>query len=400
MGRGWLFGLAAALFWISCPLLIWLSASAYVDVQVAVYALLGLYALRVYFQEQDERWWLLSVAMLSMSAASKLPGAFFVGMAFLLVAIRGRRLRPLLLGAAVALATSGGFFLWITWHTGNPLWPIASQYSKGIYGAPFVVAPMQATYSFTAAERTVWGFVQLPVELIRNPAFWEGHLPWVPFLAAWPLALLVPNREARWWSLWALGFTLFWFLGPHRLRYLYPALPAAILAFCAALDWCLRPRRVRSVVLVVLTAAALYWPIRYVREWRRIFGPIPRTASAQESFLGRVLSGYHGVAALNERAGSGDVVYTIAASWLTYQMRPRVVDYVGELQRRVWPKYRWPEDRPFIEYLDGLGVRWIFIHHTPRPYYVELPPGVPPEDYWPMFRVVYKDETTWVFERK
>src|SRR5262245_24019029 len=54
--RPWL-GLAAAALWLSHPLVLWLGESAYVDVGVTCFAFLGVYALRVFWERQDNGGW-------------------------------------------------------------------------------------------------------------------------------------------------------------------------------------------------------------------------------------------------------------------------------------------------------------------------------------------------------
>ncbi|HET9533430.1 MAG TPA: glycosyltransferase family 39 protein, partial [Blastocatellia bacterium] len=151
-------GLAAAALWLGHPLIVWLGEAAYVDLGVTGFVFLGLYALRVFWESREVKWWYLAMSLLGMAAAVKLPGLFFAALASALglwVLLRPRikwgRLRslmrsdhaeqkdsiftwrPLVLGWALALFFTAPFYGFIAYATGNPFWPGFPELSQGIW---------------------------------------------------------------------------------------------------------------------------------------------------------------------------------------------------------------------------------------------------------------------------
>src|SRR4030095_10987553 len=252
-------GVASAALWLAHPIVLWLAASAYIDVGVTCFVFLGIYALRIFWDTTDRAAWYLAIGLLAMGASVKLPGFFFVGIASLLglwVLVRTRlrfrksagqnisedsaqaqprfNWRSLVLGWGLAILIPIPWYGFITYHTGNPLWPAFAQYSTGIWGAPWVYSSANAWLTSGYKDATLSKFLMLSVDWIRYPERFYGelNLTLFPPIMIWPLAWLVAvfNRAVRGWALWALAYTVFWFLQVHQLRYWLPVLPIAGLA--------------------------------------------------------------------------------------------------------------------------------------------------------------------------
>src|SRR5262249_23636948 len=130
-------GLAAAALWLSHPLVLWLGESAYVDIGVTCFAFLGVYALRVYWDKRENGWWLLGSALFGMEAGAKMPALFFVGAGAVLgfwARIRSRiTWRELILGWGVVALIAIPWYGFIAYHTGNPVWPMFPQLTRGAW---------------------------------------------------------------------------------------------------------------------------------------------------------------------------------------------------------------------------------------------------------------------------
>src|SRR6266404_337508 len=310
-------GYAAAALWLAHPLVRLLSKTAYVDIAITCFVFLGIYALRLFWDDRDVRWWYLGMALLAMGAGVKLPGLFFLGIATLfglwvmmrsyISSLRRGRAKedyeyggeehrftwkPLILGGTLALLILIPWYGFIGYVTGNPLWPAAARYSRGVWGAPWVVKDVHML-SKAGVEQTLGNFLTLSIDWLRHPERYNAELSQslFPLIVIWPLAWIVAifNRSVRWWTLWALVFTVFWFLQAPLLRYWLPVLPIAGLALCESIQWILEKIRIpawfRNAAWlsagVFFLLSSLYGVYGEVKE----LGLPPVTPAAREGFL-------------------------------------------------------------------------------------------------------------------
>ncbi len=414
-----LLGAAAGAFLIAHPLLVWLSGTAYVDLGVMACAFLGIYALRVFWDEGDASWWTLGMALLAMAASVKLPGAVFLGPAVALGVWKFAGLRtgldspgvtwwPLARGLLVALVVAAPWYGFIAYHTGNPVWPVLPQISQGIWGSPRVVADAHAMFWAGHVERTMWSYVTFPVDFVLNesPLTPEVSPAVFPLLMAWPLAWIVSfrDRSVRWWTLWALWYTVFWFQGLEVLRYWSPALPLAGVALYESLQWV--GERVwkspawQNALWSILIVLSLGWSGQWLVSTLRPLGWPPVDSPAREEFLDTFSLGYRAATYINDRAQPDEKVYVVGASWLNYYLRPRVIDYVGVLEHDNWPVFGWPADERWMRSLDERQVSWILVNRVHGPLSTRLQAMNPSgRQIWPDFRLVYDDGGMWVFRR-
>lgn len=423
-------GCAAAAFWLAHPLVRLLSKTAYVDIAIACFVFLGIYALRLFWDDGDVRRWYLGIALLAMGAGVKLPGLFFLGGATLLglwLMMRSyidthRRgggrgdyeysveehpftWEPLILGGALAFLILIPWYAFIGYVTGNPFWPMFAQYSKGVWGAPWVVEGIN-TLSKSGGPQTPRDFLTLSIDWLRYPEHYnaELHQSLFPLIVIWPLAWIVAifNRSVRWWTLWALAYTVFWFLEAPFLRYWLPVLPIAGLALCESIQWIFErtriPARFRNAAWVSAAVFILASSLNAVYGEIKELGLPPVTTAAREGFLGG-LGGYKGVEYVNANAKDGEIVCVLSASWLNYYFKQRVIDLRGALFQNRKPTFRWPDDQPWIEWLEQQNANWIFIYHkAPELVIPKQNPVVNP--YWPDYKLVYADTLSWVFHRE
>ncbi|MEP7274245.1 MAG: hypothetical protein ABI882_22310, partial [Acidobacteriota bacterium] len=138
-----LLGLAAAVIWVSHPLVRWLGGAAYVDVALASYTFLAIYSLRIVWEKRDYRFWLLGLALSGMAAGTKTTGLVICGLTVLFGLIAAKRVAftrgQLLKGLSVCAAVAFPWYMLIGFFAGNPVWPLFPQYSQGIWADPRVI---------------------------------------------------------------------------------------------------------------------------------------------------------------------------------------------------------------------------------------------------------------------
>ena len=431
-----LFGLAAACLWLAHPITIWLGRAAYTDVGVTCFAFLGVYALRVFWNDRRADWWYLSMSMLGMAAATKLSGLFFLALgcgfgfivlaqsaigskSFLRLTRKNSRSTPeesssligskhILLGWGLALLIAMPWYGFIAYETGNPVWPAFTELSRGVWGAPQVQTAFAGMLKFTAEPRTLESFLKLPFDWKYHSERFDAEIsrPLSPLMLIWPFAWIVAlwSSRVRWWAAWALAFTVFWFLNAQQFRYWMPALPMAGLALYESFRWIIE-RFWKSVIFhtVIWTALILFtlaWGSRRIVREVLIRGVPPITASEREEFLARSYSGISAVKFINDFSSREETVCVIGGSWLNYYFRPRVLDMVGPLFVEKRPTFGRAGDQIWMEWLENTGATWIFIDH-------EVPQGlnIPKRDgirsaLGPDYELVYADLEVWIFHRK
>jgi hypothetical protein len=191
---------------------------------------------------------------------------------------------------------------------------------------------------------------------------------------------------------------------PHQLRYWLPALPLAILALYESLRWAVervtRSPLIAGAVWVSLTVAALvYGGLGVWGEIKTKRLP-PVNPVAREAFVSR-LGGYRAVKYVNKQLQEGDAVCMIGGSYLNYYVHAPVLDLYGLLQSGKLPRFSWPADQPWQQWLESQNINWIFLNYGSEQGVQAIPRrNLVLDPFWPDYELVYADDATWVFRRK
>jgi 4-amino-4-deoxy-L-arabinose transferase-like glycosyltransferase len=337
-------GLAAAAIFISSPIVLWELKSAHIDVGLAHYLFVALYAFAIYTDSREPRWLALAAVMAGFALGIKYHALF--GLASLLalltfeaVAVERRQLRRIammnlgFLGIALSI-----FVPWIlinTWQTGDPLFPLLSPVvSKAIW------TDREASAFFNTFEG-----VGYPVRL----AAWQniGYALWGLSTAGWAnrcdgfigpffllmAPLIVMHRGGtRFTKLVLVSSTLYlvmWILTVQASRYLIPALPGFSIAGATALARILTaespcPKLVRYAGISLVLALAIFMlPVfeQYnggARHGQSLLGSLPtRVITGMETrhdYLTRWIRGYRVVRYCDQLSATSKVLFT----WRTY----------------------------------------------------------------------------------
>lgn len=407
-------GVAAAAFWLANPLVLYLGESAYVDAGFVCYAFLGIYALRIFWDEHETSWWYVAMMLLSMAAGVRLQGLFFIAVAsaFGLRASLKNFLtwRAFLSAGILSAVIAIPWYGYVASQTGNPFWPAFGKLSPGIWGV--AAHSIWETWTRVGVAKTPLNFVSLPVRFVLDPTPFlpDNGLPLFSFVIAFPLAWIIAfvNRSVRWWVFWALGYTVFWFSSSQQIRFWVPALPLVALALYESIQWIFeRITKVVAIHTIVFSALALFalqagarqsLTVIQIKRW-----PPPATPEARERFLTGAHVGYAAVTYIRKHVREGEGVYLINGSWLNYDLNTKVVDASAPVQESFRPIFRWPQDQWWEDWLESENVKWVLVNHNKAvaQQVVWLPNQNPvKEPFWPDFQIVYADSTSWVFRRK
>ncbi len=402
-------GLAAAALWLSHPLVLWLGESAYVDVGVTCFAFLGVYALRVFWDQGENAWWLMASANFGMAAGTKMPALFFVAAGAVLGLWARLRSRitwgELAKGWAVASILTVPWYGFIAYHTGNPVWPMFPQLTR----AEWLLSTKESFEGLVSGgglPKTVLNFLKLPVYLGLQPGlfFPDNNRDFAPVIALLPAAWIIAiwRHSIRWWSLWILAYTAYWFLFASFMRYWLPVLPLVGLALYEGLAWALdkitKSSAVHNAVWVVLTLMAMGYGGWVVMKELNIKGRLPVTAESRRDLLAGLSSGYRGVDFINRHAKPGETACVINGFYLAHYLQPRVTG----MTRSVWnedstsstlilpPREKW------LDKLESSETTWILAQHDglslPKQSPFEGPAG-------PSYELVFRDAAAYVWRR-
>jgi len=379
-------GVWAAAAWLGNPAVLAVGSAAMVDIGLALFCTMALYAWGVWREDGDSRWLTASAVFAGFAASTKYLGLFFVAAlaaGALLAGSKRGSLRSAFRFAAIALLVLTPFYWRIVSQTGNPVFPFLSRifgesdWSQGIDPLAAGGALRDPNGSFLGFPIGQKGNAGALLRASRRlAAIGTGFFPaatlspFVLLLAPFLLGRALRDRQARFLVLIGIPYGICWYFGFPEERYLLPILPAWTAAATAGLDDFLRRlRQSRSRAVGELGAAALAlilvtpatsWTARTLR-WR---GRLPVTPQQREAYLSRWLPVYPALQELNARFGSRYVVYVLFRENALYFADGRFFgDHFGP--HRYSLVLGALENPPrLLEVLRGMGVTHLLVDRT------------------------------------
>lgn len=238
IGVNW--GLLGVLIFLSTPIILRLSVSAYVDLGLCFFITLAWVTLAWWAESGKTGWFFVSAIALGLALGTKYNGLF--GLIILppaAVAIRNRDgdgfFRSISWGvvyAAVALAVFSPWLVKNFIFTGNPIYPLFNAF----FGLDRLVPEGTESIGVLAARKHLYGeslasILLVPLRVFfsgvdHDPRFFSGVLN--PILIIFPILALIkpPSKGLRAIALMAvLWILLVYFQAAFRARYLVPILP-------------------------------------------------------------------------------------------------------------------------------------------------------------------------------
>jgi Dolichyl-phosphate-mannose-protein mannosyltransferase len=369
-------GLAALALWLGSPILSILATSAYVEVALAAFASVAVYALACWLDTRERTWLLVAGLAAGFAAATKYQGLYFVA-AIPAVVLLGNLRRAdwrsaLSVGAAAGAAA-------LPWYVRNllaarsPVWPFLGRIFGYAFWTEGDVASMTWNLRSFGGPRTVWSFLALPWTLAHTPA--AADVLGLLFLLL-PVTLFVSLRRARrrWLAALTLGYLVFWFVSSHQPRFLVPILPAlSLLTAGAAANLLARlPERRRRLArtawlcaLLAFCAPALARPY----AWLIRQGRLPLTDRERDAYLAARFRSYPVYAALNARLQGRYTIYAFHDERMKYYARgTHLGDWFG---RGRYGDVALDGGRALAESLERLGADYLLVNEeegrTPLP---------------------------------
>lgn len=335
-------GLWAAALWLGNPIVVWLGASAYIDIGMILFILLGTYTLYNWIQTQDIRWLVLSSVFCGFAAASKYSALVFVAAFGVVVAVhsiaRQRKLIPILIFGVLIGLIAGPWYVRSYYYSGNPVLPYFPQLFGTGYLTPEEVQGSLGEQRSHGVGHAVSELIKLPWHLTFNLAQFHSEAPLNPFyLMLMPLWLIAlwRNRHIGVISVLVIAYVIFWFFSFQILRYLLPIFPMISLAAAASLEHFagrLRDRFPKPYIVLAVFATCLFISPAGAYAVYRIqgYGLPPTTREQREIFLARIHTPYEAIRYLNERRGQDYAVYVLYAENMAYFVQGLFLgDWIG-----------------------------------------------------------------------
>jgi 4-amino-4-deoxy-L-arabinose transferase-like glycosyltransferase len=196
-------GVWAAAIYAFTPVFVFFAPLAYVDVGVALFQFLGLWALVKWLRGGERNALLLTAVFMGLAMGAKHTGIILAVVVALVVTgrelFKGEGLRSTVklvaLYSAIAVGLAAPWYARALWEAGNPVWPVANELFGGLAykGTYSVSTAVASTVSFSdrAKDMVYWGFASL------WEWAWNEQLGWQRATGIYYVALL-PGLVAYW----------------------------------------------------------------------------------------------------------------------------------------------------------------------------------------------------------
>jgi hypothetical protein len=332
-------GVVAIAILVSSHLFVWEMRTAHNDIGLALFIIVGVYAVVLWLWDNETAWLRLAICFLAFSLGIKYWALLALGVIAMLVFVvqicKTRALLAATRSAGKLVPVCLGLVPWSLvslYYTGNPFFPLLN----GIFRSPYwssahtdLALGQMHTGGIAITASRWWELVGFWWTMMVDPRAMSGGNLGPFYVMLLPLVLLMPGVGRALWFVFASSvlYYLGWIMsGPH-LRFLIPALPGfALAAACGAVGWLrLLGSMHRSLAVAGATllgvSAILSSPFfeRYGASARYGFGLIETLPisylSGEESksdYLSRYHPGFLSVQFLNQLPGPKKVYYVHA----------------------------------------------------------------------------------------
>ena len=196
--------LLAALFYISDPFILWHTSSAYLEIGLAFFEFLALFACIQWIERQNDGWLVLSGIFCGLAVGSKYTGFFSYAAIFLLILFfwsknkasvpLGQLARKIILFSLVVFSVSFVWYLKNYIYCGNPVFP----YLNNIFKSPYWYHRFEtADYAGFTMGYDPLKILLLPWNIFMFPPIFGGTIRGVIFVAFIPLLFFLPFLKKR-----------------------------------------------------------------------------------------------------------------------------------------------------------------------------------------------------------
>jgi len=352
MGHNW--GLLGAVIFITTPIVVWLSTSAYIDLGMTFFTTASIMTFIKWRDSEYKKlnWFLISSFCMGMALGSKynaLIAWFILNLILMYSYVRDthRQMATLQYGImffVVAVLVASPWYLKNYLQTGNPFYPLFESFFQSLHHQPVqeilhrqAIEKTGQVSFFQMREvmygETFWETLLIPIRMFfqgqdNNYRYFQGVLNPILILFL-PFSLIKKKfrRDAFLFGLFSVFFIIMaYFLTEKQVRYILPVIPLlailAVIGIKNLADWLsdeplLRlPKnagRIANVVFLGSVSALLAFNFIYLKNRINIIKPLPYVLGKEtrEAFLRRHLLHYDAVAYINNNLPDDANVFTM-----------------------------------------------------------------------------------------
>jgi hypothetical protein len=353
--RNW--GLLGAVIFISTPIVVWLSTTAYIDLGMTFFTTASVMAFIKWRDNEyaDIKWLLISCLGMGIAIGSKynaLIAWFIVSMLLMLSVVRDTHRQSTALGYGVLFCIVTAFvaspwYLKNYLQTGNPFYPLFNNFINSLHQHPVQEALQRQAIEKTGKisffkirevmyGESLWETLLIPIRMFFQGKdfsyqYFQGSLN--PILIVFAPFVLLNRRFGKDKFLFLffsiIFITMAYFLTAKQVRYILPVLPfLAIIAvmglkdlldkleekkFWSSLRFGKHVKSIGKKFIFTSVAILMVFNFAYLKKRIEIINPIPYVLGKEtrENFLKRHLLHYNAVKFINENLPYDAKIFTM-----------------------------------------------------------------------------------------
>lgn len=399
-------GIWAGAVFLSNPMVLWLGASAYIDIGLALFVTMGIYAIFNYLHLKEKSWLILGGLFLGFAAGSKYSALFFLILLGLFVFYIGFKERKLLypfLFIAVLIGIAFPWYFRNWYYTENPIFPFFSKiFGYGLWSPQDLKGQLHDLMHAHGTGKSFQSFLLLPWNLAFNQPKFLMEAPFSKiYLFALPF-LFLSLRHSKIRKLFVIIFlyTLFWFSTSQVLRYLLPIIPILSLAIATSFEYCLellpsdKIPWMKKWILTFAISIAFFIPGGLYAFYRVQNEYPPCTKEEQEVYLTQKLPSFPAYQYLNKTKGRDYSLYALFDTNMAYFADGIFMgDWFGPGRfEKIYRKFN--DLQALHRELGALGANYFLVKQK------GVPINSPSEDFFSKshFKLVFKNDHVLLFE--
>jgi len=323
-------GIWGMAIFLSSPMVLWLGASAYIDIGLALFVTMGIYSFFNWIQSKERNWLILTAIFFGFSAGSKYPALFFpilFGLIAFGIGLRTRNFSYTIFFIVITVIVASPWYFRNWYYTGNPVFPFFGQIFGYEWWSPQDLQGQLNEMHSHGTGRSFQSFLLLPWNLAFNQTNFLMEAPYSQiYLFALPFLILSLSRsKIRQLFIIIFLYILFWFNSVQISRYLIPIIPLLSLIIAASIEHCLewlpnKGIRWMKKGIVTFSIALLFFSPGWLYTVYKVKGENipPATKNEQENYLTRKFPTYSAYQYLNQTKGRHYSIYALFDTNLAY----------------------------------------------------------------------------------
>jgi hypothetical protein len=335
-------GYWSALLFISVPLIEYVTGTSYIDIGLALYISIALFAFMNWHHTNEKTWIYCFSMAIGFAAGIKYTGLTFAIIIFVLYSwycYKRKQKKYVYLLPAISFLVALPWYLYNYYYTLNPLFPfyqnIFGNYDWNESDFVNIGRSLKEDYGMGRGIKEV---LLLPWNLTVHHVNFFGEAPIsFYFILATPLALfrLFKDKYLRILIVFSVCYVAFWFSEGQVLRYLIPIIPVlcviTIVSFDEIIFKNIFKKGYNQFIILIVSLLLIFPGALYAMKSVGQHGIIPSNAMEKQQYLDKNVYPYPAINWLNQNKGVDYRVYTLYAENMYYFVNGSMIgEWVGK----------------------------------------------------------------------